>query len=64
MYAALDAVQLIQVDYDVLPFVLSAQEALKEDSPLVAECLEQIYVLTGAVVIAKIWTLFSPSKTC
>ena len=39
MYAALDAVQLIEVDYDVLPFVLSAQEALKEDSPLVAEVL-------------------------
>ena len=39
MYAALDAVQLIEVDYDVLPFVLSAQEALKEDSPLVAEAL-------------------------
>ena len=39
VYAALDAVQLIQIDYDVLPFVLSAQEALKEDSPLVAEVL-------------------------
>ena len=39
MYAALDAIQLIEVDYDVLPFVLSAQEALKEDSPLIAEAL-------------------------
>ena len=37
VYAALDAVQLIQIDYDVLPFVLSAQEALKDDSPIVAE---------------------------
>ena len=40
VYAALDAVQLIQIDYDVLPFVLSAQEALKEDSPRVAKELE------------------------
>ncbi len=38
-YAARDAAELTEIDYDILPFVLSASDALKDGSPNVVEAL-------------------------
>ena len=48
LHVAEEALSLIEVDYEVLPPVLSSREAMKEDAPLLHEGLVTVPEATGA----------------
>ena len=62
-YAARDAAELIEIDYNILPFVLSATEALKDGSPNVVEALGSNLCLNWHQSNVKnIETIFAEAK--
>ncbi|MEC9101450.1 MAG: molybdopterin cofactor-binding domain-containing protein, partial [Pseudomonadota bacterium] len=62
-YAARDAAELIEIDYNILPFILSATDALKDGSPNVVEALGSNLCLNWYQSNVKnIETIFAEAK--
>ena len=62
-YAARDAAELIEIDYDILPFVLSATDALKDGSPNVEEALgSNLCLKWHQSNVKNIATIFAEAK--
>ena len=62
-YAARDAAELIEIDYDILPFVLSATDALKDGSPNVVEALgSNLSLKWHQSNVKNIATIFAEAK--